>query len=92
MNNILVYCELNDAQVAGVSLELLSEGRRLADRLGVQLEAVALGSGLQGVAAQVFPYGVDTLHLFDDVRLSPYTTQPHTAALCKLVKENDYQI
>lgn len=92
MNNILVYCELNDTQVAGVSLELLSEGRRLADKLGVQLEAVALGSGLQGVAAQVFPYGVDTLHLFDDVRLSPYTTQPHTAALCKLVKENDYQI
>lgn len=92
MNNILVYCELNDAQVAPVSLELLSEGRCLADKLGVALEAVALGSGLQNVAAQVFPYGVDTLHLFDDARLSPYTTLPHASALCKLVRENDYQI
>lgn len=92
MNNILVYCELNEAQVASVSLELLSEGRRLADKLGVELEAVALGCGLQDVAAQVFPYGVDTLHLFDDARLSPYTTLPHASALCKLVRENEYQI
>ena len=92
MNNILVYCELDEARVAPVSLELLSEGRRLADKLGVQLEAVALGSGLQSVVAQVFPYGVDTLHIFDDNRLSPYTTLPHASALCKLVRENDYQI
>ncbi len=92
MNNILVYCELNGVVVADVSLELLSEGRRLADRLGVALEAVALGCGLQGVPAQVFPYGVDTLHLFDDARLEHYTTLPHASALCKLVKEEDYQI
>lgn len=92
MNNILVYCELRGEQVAEVSLELLSEGRRLANRLGVQLEAVALGASLQGVAAQVFPYGVDTLHLFEDSRLSPYTTLPYAEALSKLVRENDYQI
>ncbi|MBQ4064128.1 MAG: electron transfer flavoprotein subunit alpha/FixB family protein [Bacteroidaceae bacterium] len=92
MNNILVYCEVRDAHVAEVSLELLSEGRRLADKLGVQLEAVALGCGLQGVPAEVFPYGVDTLHLFDDARLSTYTTLPYAEALSKLVRENDYQI
>ena len=28
-NNILVYCEVRDAHVSDVSLELLSEGRRL---------------------------------------------------------------
>lgn len=92
MNNILVYCEMRDNGVAEVSLELLSEGRRLADKLGVQLEAVALGCGLQAVPAQVFPYGVDTIHLFDDARLCPYTTLPYAEALSKLVRENDYQI
>lgn len=92
MNNILVYCENDNGRVADVSLELLSEGRRLADRLGVCLDAVALGRNLEELPAQLFPYGVDTLHLFEDVRLAPYTTLPYAAALCKLVRDNDYQI
>lgn len=92
MNNILVYCELDGTRVVDVSLELLSEGRSLADKLGVSLEAVAIGHGLEGVASQVFKYGVDTLHLFDDKRLEHYTTLPNASVLKKLVKENDYQI
>ena len=92
MNNILVYCEMDGTRVATVSLELLSEGRRLADRLGVELEAVAAGHELSSVPGQVFRYGVDKLHLFDDVRLARYTTLPQTSLLCKLVKDNAYQI
>lgn len=92
MNSIFVYCELDGSRVAEVSLELLSKGRELADRLGVALEAVALGVDLSSVPAQVYPYGVDTLHLFQDGRLSPYTTLPHTSVLCKLVEEEQPQI
>ena len=92
MNNILVYCEYDGERVATVSLELLSEGRRLADKLGVGLEAVVLGCNAEGVVGQLFPYGVDTLHVFSDSRLTPYTTLPHTKALCKLIKENSYDI
>lgn len=92
MNNILVYCELDDTRVLNVSLELLSKGRQIADELGVQLEAVALGCDVTGIAAQVFPYGVDRLHLFEEKRLSPYTTLPHSAAICKLIDEEQPQI
>lgn len=92
MNNILVYCELDGARVAEASLELISKGRELADRLGVSLEAVALGHNLSSVPGQVYPYGVDTLHLFDDERLAPYTTLPHASVLCKLIKEEEPQI
>ena len=92
MNNILVYCELDGSRVVEVSLELLSKGRELADTLGVSLEAVAIGENLAGVAAQVFPYGVDKLHLFDDVRLSPYTTLPHASTLVKFIGEEQPQI
>lgn len=92
MNNILVYCELREERVAAVSLELLSKGRWLADRLGVMLEAVALGADLSSVPQQVFPYGADILHVFHDERMSPYTTLPHASALCKLIKEQQPQI
>ena len=48
MNNVFVYLELEGANVADVSLELLSKGRKLATQLGCQLEAIAAGSGLAG--------------------------------------------
>ena len=40
----------------------------------------------------MFPYGVDTLFLADDKRLSPYTTLPHTSVLVNLFKEEKPQI
>jgi electron transfer flavoprotein alpha subunit len=92
MNNLLVYCEIDEGNVADVSLELLTKGRSLANTLGCKVEAVAIGSKLDHIAAQVFPYGVDVLHLFDDERLYPYTSQPHAAIMVKLFKEEKPQV
>ncbi len=92
MNNVFVYLEIEGQSVADVSLELLTKGRKLADRLGVKLEAIAIGSKLDGIERQVMPYGVDVLHVFDDPRLSPYTTQPHAAVLVGLFKEEKSQV
>ena len=92
MNNVFVYLEIEGQSVADVSLELLTKGRKLADRLGVKLEAIAIGSKLDGIERQVMPYGVDVLHVFDDSRLSPYTTQPHAAVLVGLFKEEKPQV
>ena len=59
MNNVFVYCETEGTSVADVSLELLTKGRKLANQLGCQLEAIVAGSGLEGVEKQVLPFGVD---------------------------------
>ena len=92
MNNIFVYLEIEDGIVGDVSLELLTKGRSLADQLKCKLEAVAAGYQLDSIAAQVFPYGVDTLYLAEDKRLAPYTTLPHTSLLVNLFKEEKPQI
>jgi len=92
MNNVFVYCELEGNKVADVSLELCTKGRKLANQLGVQLEAILIGSGLDGVEKQVIPYGVDRVHVFDDSRLFPYTSLPHTSAVVNLFKEEQPQI
>ncbi|MDE5785736.1 MAG: electron transfer flavoprotein subunit alpha/FixB family protein [Duncaniella sp.] len=91
-NNLIVYLEIEDGKVADVSLELLTKGRVLASRLGVKLEAVVLGDKLDTVEEQVFPYGVDTLYKVQDDRLSPYTSNPHSAVLINLFKEIKPQI
>lgn len=92
MNNLAVYLEIEDGVVADVSLELLTKGRSLANQLDCKLEAVAAGYHLETVGRQVFPYGVDVLHIFNDKRLSPYTTLPHTSILVKLFQEEKPQI
>jgi electron transfer flavoprotein alpha subunit len=92
MNNLFVYCEVEEGVVAEVSLELLTKGRSLANQLACQLEAVVIGSGLEGVEKQILPYGVDVLHIADDPRLEPYTTSPHAAILNKLFAEEKPQV
>ena len=92
MNNVFVYLEIEGTTVADVSLELLTKGRKLATRLGCRLEAIAAGSGLDGIEAQVMPYGVDKLHVFDAPGLAPYTSMPHASILINLFKEEKPQV
>ncbi|MFA9370364.1 MAG: electron transfer flavoprotein subunit alpha/FixB family protein [Labilibaculum antarcticum] len=92
MNNIFVYCEIEEGQVADVSLELLTKGRKLADDLKCELEAIVIGADLKGVEKQIMPYGVDTIWVASDKRLYPYTTMPHTSIIVKLFGEEKPQI
>ena len=92
MNNVFVYCELEGTVVAEVSLELLTKGRKLANQLGCQLEAVVAGTNLAGIEKQVLPFGVDRLHVFDAPGLFPYTSLPHSSVLINLFKEEKPQI
>ncbi|MDR0961142.1 MAG: electron transfer flavoprotein subunit alpha/FixB family protein [Mediterranea sp.] len=92
MNNVFVYCELEGNNIADVSLELLTKGRKLANQLGCQLEAVVAGHNLDGIEKEIFPYGVDRIHIFDAPGLFPYTSLPHSSVLIKLFKKELPQI
>lgn len=93
MNNVFVYCEIEGTEVAEVSQELLTKGRKLADRLNVQLNAVVIGTGIKGkVESSILPYGVDKLFVFDGEGLFPYTSAPHTSVMVNLFKEEQPQI
>ena len=93
MNNVFVYCEIEGTTVAEVSQELLTKGRKLANQLGVDLNAVVAGTGIKNkVEDQILPYGVDKLFVFDAEGLFPYTSAPHTDILVNLFKEETPQI
>ena len=93
MNNVFVYCEIEGTTVAEVSQELLTKGRKLANQLGVDLNAVVAGTGIKGkVEDQILPYGVDKLFVFDAEGLFPYTSAPHTDILVNLFKEVQPQV
>lgn len=92
MNNVFVYCEIDEGKIADVSLELLTKGRTLANELNCKLEAVVLGENLKGIEKEIFPYGVDVVHIADDKRYFPYLTLPHSSTLVKLFEEEKPQV
>ncbi|MDR0661301.1 MAG: electron transfer flavoprotein subunit alpha/FixB family protein [Prevotellaceae bacterium] len=92
MNNIFVYCEVEDGKVADVSLELLTKGRSLADRLSCKLEALVIGHNLSGIEKELYPYGADIVHIADDARLAPYLTLPHSSVTIGVFEEEKPQI
>ena len=93
MNNVFVYCEIDKTTVEEVSFELRTKGRKLANQLGVQLEAIVAGAGIKGhVEKEILSYGVDKLHVFDAEGLYPYTTKPHTDILVNLFKQEKPQV
>lgn len=99
MNSVFVYIELGTGRkIVDVSLELLTKGRELADKLDVALECVCLGdfgndnSSLLSLHSSLSKYGPDRIHVFDDPRLFPYTTLPHSSAIVKLFCEEKPQI
>ncbi len=91
-NNLIVYCEYEDGKIADVSLELLTKGRELANTLGVNLEAIVIGSELADIEKQIEPYGADVVYKVDDRRLYPYTSNPHAAIIINLFREIQPQI
>ena len=92
MNNLFVYCEIEDGIISEVSLELLTKGRSLANQLKCKLEAVVVGDKLDNAPDQIFPYGADTVFLVEDARLYPYTSLPHSEVLINLFQEQKPQI
>jgi electron transfer flavoprotein alpha subunit len=86
---VWIIAEQRDGALRKISFELASAARKLADQLGAEVSAVLLGSGIEGLAAQLGKYGVDKVYVGDSPALEPYITEAHAAAAAKIIKEND---
>ena len=86
---VLVVAEQRDGEYRKVAYEAVSEGRRIADVLGVSLTAVVLGSGVEGIAGQLGQYGADQVQVADDAALAEYTTEAYVNVLAGIVAADD---
>jgi electron transfer flavoprotein alpha subunit len=90
--HVWVLVELERGQVHPVSWELLGEGRKLADKLEVDLCAVVMGSpdgGVEMATQDAFEYGADVVYTVIDPLLAEYRNESFTKAMTDLV--NSYQ-
>jgi len=84
---ILVYIEEREGKVKKYSLEALSEAKRRADELKTDTCAVLLGHDIEGLAAELFPYGASKVYILDNPLLGRYSPSGFTVALASLIEE-----
>ncbi|MFP4163067.1 MAG: FAD-binding protein [Chitinispirillaceae bacterium] len=84
--NVAVFIEQHEGEVAGVSYEMLGEGRKLADQLGENLIAVLLGSEMDEIAADLVKYGADKVVYFDSPELKNFRDDTYAQQVCDFIK------
>lgn len=86
---IFVVVEQRNLEIRKVSLEIISQGRQIADAAGEPLVAVILGQGIDGLAPKAAAVGADKVILIDDAKLADYTTGAYTSVLNKLISKEE---
>lgn len=82
---VWVFGEQKNGIVTSVVLELLGEGRKLADTLSVPLSVVLLGSNIEDQAKTLISHGADDVYLVDHESLNKYNDESYADIFVQLV-------
>ena len=89
---VWVFCEQREGKLMPTDFELISEGRKLADDLGVELCGLLLGDKVEGLAKELGGYGADRIIVCEHPLLKDYTTDAYTKVICDVVMEKKPEI
>ena len=90
--DVWVFCEQRQGKLMPTDFELISEGRRLANELGVNLCGLLLGDNVEGLAKELGGYGADRIIVCEHPLLKDYTTDAYTKVICDVVMEKKPEI
>ena len=86
--NVWVFCEQRQGKMMPTTFELISEGRKLANDLGVELCGVVMGSEVnEDYLKALGGYGADRVYYIDSPLLKDYTTDAYAKVVCDMVNE-----
>lgn len=89
---VWVFAEQREGALMPTVFELLGEGRKLANTLGVELAALLLGNGVESLCDELGAYGADRVILAESELLSDYNTESYAKVVCDLVTERKPEI
>jgi electron transfer flavoprotein alpha subunit len=84
---VWVFIEHRDGHIRNVSLELLGEGRKLAEELGEEVSAVLIGDKVAEMSKDLFASGADNVYLAEGTAFKHYTTDAYTIVFTHLIKK-----
>ena len=83
--DVWVFGEQKNGEAANVALELLGEGRKLADQLNVKLAAVLMGDNVEAAVKNLISYGADKVYLVDDPSLKNFNDESYADIFVQLI-------
>ena len=89
---VWVIAEVITGVIPPVCLEITGQARKLADQLGVRVEAILLGDGIEEQANLLFSMGADIVHLGDAPDFATYQCEIFTESIVARAKESNPQI
>lgn len=90
--DVWVFCEQREGKLMPTDFELISEGRKLADELGVNLVGLLLGDNVEGLAKELGGYGADKVIVAEDPKLAVYTTDAYAKVICDIIADKKPEI
>jgi electron transfer flavoprotein alpha subunit/NAD-dependent dihydropyrimidine dehydrogenase PreA subunit len=82
---VFVFAEQDEGDLRTCTLELVGEGRKLADKVRQELAAVLLGDNVEDLCPLLIAHGVDKVYLANDPSLRLYQTESYTAVLTAVI-------
>ncbi len=87
-HGVWVFAEQKNGMVQPIAYELLGEGRKLADTLGMSLCAILIGHDIQLQVAALTSRGADRVYLVDRAELTYFQDEPYAKVLSELVRRH----
>ncbi len=84
---VWVFAEQRNNKIMPVAIELLGEGRKLADQIGTELCAIVCGSNIESLTEELFAYGADKVYSADYPELATYTTDGYTKVIFEAIEK-----
>lgn len=89
---IWVYAEQENGKLAGVVFELLSEGRKLAEKSGYTLCALLASADGKPMHQELFNYGAQKIYNVEDPKLATYQNDYFSKVVDSLLKSEEPEI
>lgn len=86
-HGVWVFAEQRGGKLMPVVIELLGEGRKLAQQIGTELCAVLLGENVADLAKTCIGYGADKVYVADAPELKDYTTDAYTKVIYEAIQQ-----
>ena len=89
---VWVFAEQRQGELNSVAIELLGEGKKLANDIGTDLSAILLGENVGDLAKELIAYGADKVYVADDALLKDYTTDAYTEVIDQAIRKYQPEI
>jgi len=90
--DVWVFAEQTDNRIQSIAFELLGEGRKLADSLGVKLGVILLGHDVGALVPRLTERGADVVYVADRPELAHFQDERYAAVIIELVRQHRPQI